>query len=208
MCSPMRPAPHAARPACRCKARRETTQEGPVPESFAAAPRAVKTVRELIMWEYALIIAKAAGFDGNYRFVMSRFQKLKSGEMKWSGIVREDRIQLERGKEACVYCATPEPPLEFDHLIPRARGGPDIVSNLVVACKPCNCSKGCQDIFAWYGPGYRDEMPKLVLAKYLKLVHDFHEQAGTLDLADINGDGRLDIADLGAIFSLEVRRAA
>jgi hypothetical protein len=41
-------------------------------------PTAVKTIRELIYWEYAKLISKAAGFDKNYRFIMSRFTKLKS----------------------------------------------------------------------------------------------------------------------------------
>jgi hypothetical protein len=36
-------------------------------------PAAVKTIRELIYWEYAKLIAKAAGFDKNYRFIMSRY---------------------------------------------------------------------------------------------------------------------------------------
>jgi hypothetical protein len=40
----------------------------------------------------------------------------------------------------------------------------------------------------------------LVRSKYLKLVYDFHEAMGTLDLPDINMDGGLDVLDLGAIF--------
>jgi hypothetical protein len=45
----------------------------------------VCTVRDLIYWLYAQLIANSAGFGENYAFVMSRFKKLKSGEMKWSG---------------------------------------------------------------------------------------------------------------------------
>ena len=49
-------------------------------------PRAVKTIRELIYWEYAKLIAKAAGFDKNYGFIMSRFMKLKNKRIRWSEI--------------------------------------------------------------------------------------------------------------------------
>jgi hypothetical protein len=47
-------------------------------------PKYVKTLRDLIYWSYAELIAIAAGFDTNYGFVVSRYKLLKSGEMKWS----------------------------------------------------------------------------------------------------------------------------
>jgi hypothetical protein len=53
------------------------------------APRYVCTVRRLIYWQYAQLIAKAAGFDGNYGFVVSRYKKLESGEMSWSSSIRD-----------------------------------------------------------------------------------------------------------------------
>jgi len=34
-----------------------------------------------------------------------------------------------------------------------------------------------------------EEIPALVKSKYLKLVYDFHEAMGTLDLSDLNKDG-------------------
>lgn len=91
-------------------------------------PSAVKTVRELIFWEYAKIIARGAGFEGNYRFIMSRFQKLKCGDMQWSDIMQDDRKTIERGKTSCIYCGCTEH-LSWDHLIPLGKGGPNIISN-------------------------------------------------------------------------------
>ncbi len=37
-------------------------------------------------------------------------------------------------------------PLQIEHIVPRARGGTDRVSNLALACEKCNTSKGTQDI--------------------------------------------------------------
>ena len=160
-------------------------------------PHAVKTVRDLIYWEYAQLIAKSAGFDKNYRFIMSRYQKLKKGEIKMSELVKDDK-ELVKCDRCCIYCGCEEN-LTFDHIIPLSKGGPDIISNQVLACKSCNSSKGDKDIFYWYGIERKETVPKLVLSKYLKLVYDFHESRGTLDRTDINMDGKLDVMDL-AIF--------
>ena len=46
-------------------------------------PKAVKSIKDLIFWQYAKIISQSAGFGkNNYRFMMSRFYKLKKGEIK------------------------------------------------------------------------------------------------------------------------------
>lgn len=53
-------------------------------------PSAVKTLRDLIFWQYAKIISQSADFGKtNYRFIMSRFKKLQSGEITWSSSIRE-----------------------------------------------------------------------------------------------------------------------
>lgn len=51
---------------------------------------------------------------------------------------------LEKWGRACSYCKQTDVPLQVEHLIPRARGGSDRVSNLVLACEPCNQRKGTQ----------------------------------------------------------------
>lgn len=157
-------------------------------------PNAVKTVRELIFWEYAHLIAKAAGFGKNYAFIMSRYQKLKKGEIEMSGLVRDDRKMLAC-EHCCIYCGSKEH-LSMDHIIPLSRGGPDIISNQVFACRSCNSSKGDKDIFYWYGLERKEEIPHMVLSKYLKLVYDYHETNGNLDKIDVNMDGKLDVMDL------------
>jgi hypothetical protein len=71
---------------------------------------------------------------------------------------------------------------------------------LVLACAKCNGAKANRDPFEWYGLSRKYEVPRLVLGKYLKLVFDHHQQLGTLDAADLNADGTLDVFDLGAVF--------
>lgn len=49
---------------------------------------------------------------------------------------------LEKWGRACVYCGVTDVPLEVEHLIPKSRGGTNRVSNLALACHPCNQTKG------------------------------------------------------------------
>jgi hypothetical protein len=168
-------------------------------------PKYVKTVRDLIYWLYAELIARAAGFEDNYGFVVSRYKKLKSGEMQWSSTVRDRRKEWEKGK-VCAYCGATED-LTIEHIIPISRAGVDprvcnlldSSDNCVWACATCNSSKRDRDVFEWYGKDNVDDIPKLVLSKFLKLAYKIHETQGTLDLQDPNMDGVLDIYDLGVV---------
>lgn len=53
---------------------------------------------------------------------------------------------LEKWNRKCAYCGVENLPLEVEHIQPRSKGGSDRVSNLALACHPCNQSKGNQDI--------------------------------------------------------------
>src|SRR5579859_556754 len=53
---------------------------------------------------------------------------------------------LEKWGRKCAYCGKEKIPLQVEHIDPRARGGSDRVSNLCVACEPCNKKKDTQDI--------------------------------------------------------------
>ncbi len=75
----------------------------------------------------------------------------------------------------------------------------DSSDNCVCACRTCNSSKGDRDVFEWYGHERIDDIPKLVLSKFLKLAYDIHETQGTFDLKDPNVDGVLDIYDLSIV---------
>jgi len=142
-------------------------------------PPAVKTIRDIIFWQYAKLMAKSSGHEKDYGFIMSHFKKLQTGKISWSGSLREYVRDLERDK-VCIYCGSTKD-LCVDHLIPRSRGGPDIGDNAILACKSCNASKGDKGVFEWYGLGHRNELPRVVEGKYLKLLYVLHEKKGTLN---------------------------
>jgi len=51
---------------------------------------------------------------------------------------------LEKFGRQCVYCGAENVPLQIEHIRPKARGGSNRVSNLTLACEPCNKKKGNQ----------------------------------------------------------------
>ena len=142
-------------------------------------PSAVKTIRDIIYWQYSKLMGKSSGHEKDYGFIMSQFKKLQTGKISWSGSVREYVRDLERDK-VCIYCGSEED-LSVDHLIPRSLGGPDIGDNAILACKSCNASKSNKGVYEWYGLERRNEIPRVVEGKYLKLLYKLHEKNGTLN---------------------------
>lgn len=53
---------------------------------------------------------------------------------------------LEKWNRTCAYCDAQHVPLEIEHIEPRSKGGSNRVSNLTLACVPCNQKKGNQSI--------------------------------------------------------------
>lgn len=47
----------------------------------------------------------------------------------------------------CVYCG--DRAQTFDHVVPRAAGGPDTYENLVPVCRTCNGSKAARSLDEW-----------------------------------------------------------
>jgi len=56
---------------------------------------------------------------------------------------------LEKWHRTCAYCPATNVPLQVEHIVPRAKGGSHRVSNLTLACGPCNTAKGTQDVRAF-----------------------------------------------------------
>jgi 5-methylcytosine-specific restriction endonuclease McrA len=53
---------------------------------------------------------------------------------------------LEQWNRQCAYCGAKDVPLQIEHIVPRAKGGTSRISNLTLACEPCNLKKGTQNI--------------------------------------------------------------
>jgi len=51
---------------------------------------------------------------------------------------------LEKWHRTCAYCQATGVPLQVEHIVPKVRGGTNRVSNLTLACAPCNEKKGSQ----------------------------------------------------------------
>ena len=53
---------------------------------------------------------------------------------------------LEKWGRTCCYCGAHDTPLNIEHIVPKANGGSNRVSNLALACIPCNTRKGAHSI--------------------------------------------------------------
>jgi len=143
-------------------------------------PRNVKTIKQIIFWQYAKIISNSAGMGKeNYGMIMSTYKKLCSGEIHWSTSVREWLLEQESDKE-CIYCGKKED-LTTDHIFPRIYGGEDTPDNVVRVCKSCNSSKGCKGFYEWKGLENKDNQNRIAEGKYLKYLYKIHEKNGSLD---------------------------
>jgi len=53
---------------------------------------------------------------------------------------------LEKWHRTCAYCGAENVPLQIEHIKARVNGGSNAVSNLALACEPCNTKKGTQPV--------------------------------------------------------------
>lgn len=181
------------------------------------------TVFDVIMNEYAKLIADAAvggrrglspaARDGReyWAFQHRTFKKLVSGQMTPSTVLRENKLLVKTGPE-CAYCGRTGT-LQWEHIIPKSRGGPDTVDNLVLSCSPCNSQKSAQNPAEWYFKRGRPlkDVPRLVMGKLLKLVLEEHRRRGTLAYTAFAGGWGLTLSDVFGIFDYseeEARRRA
>lgn len=182
--------------------------------------REVKTIRHLLYFQYAKIVAKAAfGPDAkktSYGFIKKTFHDFLNDEKHWSDIIREDK-QFIQSEKKCIYCGSEEN-LSWDHIVPKSLAINDRcgncdkiqgVHNLIWACKQCNSEKGTKGIYQFYheknpdDAKYFDHIPALLEKKYLKTVYYCHTCNGTIDTSDCNGDGEISVLDLDISLTLK-----
>lgn len=184
----------------------------------------IKTIEHIIFYQYAIIITKSVFncVDGKeakakyFAFIKKTFNKLISGEMKWSDILRED-WQFQEADKACFYCGAKEN-LQKDHIVPKSiKVKPDCktcehilgIHNQIWACKSCNGTggKGAKGLYTFYKEQYPNEkkfqniIPSLVEKKYLKTIYHCHECNGTLHNGDIDGDGDITVLDIDFVIN-------
>ena len=87
----------------------------------------------------------------SYELTQFDTQKMKNAEIKGveyqQGTLKGYTVRqyvLEKYDYQCAYCGKTDVPLEIEHIIPKARGGTNRVSNLAASCIPCNREKGSQ----------------------------------------------------------------
>ncbi|UCF07611.1 MAG: HNH endonuclease [Thermoplasmata archaeon] len=159
-------------------------------------PPGVKTVRDLIYWQYSELLSQSEGSEkSDPGFSIDTFEKLRGGEMSWVGSMGIFLMENEREDE-CVYCGSTTE-IIWDQLIPKNRGGLDMEDNTVQACKSCSSSKGDRGIYEWFGIEEKEELPLFMEGKYLKLLFDLHDKYNTLDTDSDSLKRLCDICEVG-----------
>lgn len=180
----------------------------------------VKTIQDLIFYQYAKIIARRAfsmkngkeAKNKHYGFIKKTFRELKNGIKSWSDIMRED-WQFVEAEKKCIYCGVTED-LYREHIIPKSiniksecatcnivQG----IHNQVWACEHCNFSKGTLGLYEFFKlkhpkeKKFYDLIPPLLEKKYLKTIYNCHVCAKTLEQGDLNGDGEITVLDIDFI---------
>ena len=165
-----------------------------------------ETLGEALFYEYARIIADArfdpddrlpdhAGDADYWSFLISRYRRLCRGRLGRSSLQRESRRAAE-ASDRCAYCGATDD-LQWDHLVPLAKGGPDDFNNLVRACARCNASKGARSVTIWATEN-KVHLPRWVRARHLK--PQFLEELGSFfgrRSGKIEDGFYADVADFG-----------
>ncbi len=147
-------------------------------------PAVVKTVEDLLYWQYAKIIAQSAGFSKkDWGFVISKFKQLKQGTIEWNQI--REYIK-EHDINECVFCGSTAN-LTLEHMLPRHFNGPDTERNIVWTCKSCNSKKGSKRLYEYHvQKGGLNEakykVPRIAEGKYLKFAHEILCANNMLDM--------------------------
>ena len=88
--------------------------------------------------------------DGDHIYLIEENSPIQIGALQREAISRDVRLRvLERDGERCHYCGSIVGPFHLDHVHPVILGGASTPDNLVVACRPCNMSKGPLTIEEW-----------------------------------------------------------
>ncbi|MFL5625078.1 MAG: RNA-guided endonuclease IscB [Ktedonobacteraceae bacterium] len=121
-------------------------RQGRLPPSLESRVAAILTwVARLRRWTSLTTLSQEV-----VRFDLQRMQNPQiQGTQYQHGTLAGYEVReylLEKWQRTCAYCGARAVPLQVEHIHPRARGGTDRISNLTLACEPCNMAKGVQDL--------------------------------------------------------------
>jgi 5-methylcytosine-specific restriction endonuclease McrA len=70
---------------------------------------------------------------------------------------------LEKWGRECAYCTVTDTPLEIEHIVSKANGGSNRISNLTMACHDCNQEKGSKTLADFFQTSSRlkDKQPRM-----------------------------------------------
>lgn len=171
-------------------------------------------VFETIMYEYAKLIADRAvearsGVEAASRlektywiFVARTFKKLRAGNINASSILKENKLLVQQS-DRCTYCGV-DGSLQWEHIIPVSRGGPQTIDNLVLSCPACNRAKAARNPIEWYAQRDMDRkhIPRLVMGKLLKLTLERHRERGSLLDSEFPTGAGLHLHNMVLVFDL------
>jgi len=82
---------------------------------------------------------------------------------------------LRRDQHRCAYChgASGDPILEVEHVVSKAQGGTDRISNLVIACRTCNREKGRRNADQFGFPKIQRQAAKFRAFRYSALTQSY-----------------------------------
>ena len=148
-------------------------------------PSAVKSVKDLIFWQYAKIIAESACIGKrDYGFVMAKFKQLRQGEIFWNEI--REYVKEKENKDECIFCGETKS-LTLEHLLPQCFNGPDTEKNVVWICKSCDSSKGSRRLYEYWAikagvEAAKYDVPRIAEGKYLKFAFETLKENGFLEI--------------------------
>jgi len=150
-------------------------------------PSAVKTVRDLMYWQYAKIIAGSSIHDKkSFGYVMDKFKKLQQEEIFWNEI-REYVKEREQPNE-CILCGKKTSSLTLDHLFPQSLNGPNDEKNIIWICPQCNSSKGAKRLYEFWTTNHglkaaKYDVPRIAEGKYLKFLYEIFQHNNLLTVS-------------------------
>ncbi len=176
-----------------------------------------KTVRDVIWFQYAKLIARNAFklTDGHaakvryYGFIKNTLRDLRTGTKPWPDISSKD-WQLAEVEKKCTYCNSAdglvrEPVVPKSLLISERCPTCDAIQSnhkQIWVCQSCSSVKGTMGLYTFFKSRMPDKqkfydfIPALVEKIYLETVYACLACAKCLDSGDLDGDGELTVLDI------------